>query len=629
MSAIAGIFHRDGRMVSPKQIQLIQQALSHRGPDGISSMTMQNTAFIHCMFHDTPESLLEQLPAKSLNGQLHITWSGRLDNREELHHQTEYKKPLSQTTDSDLVLAAYEKWNTDCVGHLLGDFAFAIWAPQEQKLFCARDHMGVKPFYYFLNHSTFAFSSEIKGIRAGKIPDGGINEDRIADYLTYVVTDTESTFYRNIFRLPPGHFLIIGKASKHLSCYWKPHPQELPRLRSRDYEERFSEIFKEATRCRLRSAFPVGSFLSGGIDSSSIVCMAAGPLRNAYSGQLHTYSGIFNTIKRCDEREFFTRIIKRYNTISSHVTLADTIDPKIAYDSMIASAGEPFWAPHFFMPWHLMEQAGDQGVRILLDGHDGDSVVSHGLGLFPELLSQGKYLRLLKECRATANNASSFRKTLRLVLKIVAARAVYTFSQISPAFMKLRHIESQLDVLSPDFRRKNEISDRLLSRMPLDTHLGMTESLRHPLSLCHPFQSDALEFFDNQSIQRKIICRYPFFDKRLIEFCIALPSEQKRANGYNRSIMRRSLQEIIPSAITLRKSKTDFMPNLIHSFTVTNPDWIQFNIDRISDHAYNYINRRKLLQTVSSFHNAPHQSSLNDLGFILRSISLTSWLDNQ
>lgn len=624
MNAISGIFHRNNQPVSSSQLEGMSTALRHRGPDGISSVTSCNVGLVSYMLHDTPESLFEKLPATCNDKRLLITWSGRIDNREDLKAKTGWKHQLSKTTDSDLILAAYKKWGHDCAEHLLGDYAIAIWDNSTKELFCIRDHMGVKPFYYILNKSFFFFSSEIKGLKVQPSNDGGINEDRIADFLTGITSDTQSTFYNNILRLPPGHHLTIGSEESTLSCYWKPHPSKHSCRNNHEYEEQFYSIFKEATRCRLRSAFPVGSFLSGGLDSSSIVCMATGPLRNHYKGQFHTFSGIFDKITECDERKYFHSILDRYD-ILPHCLYGDGIDPGNAYDQISISEDEPFWAPHFFMAWQLIKQANRNGVRVLLDGHDGDSAVSHGYGLLPELLIQGHFLRLFQECRVTGNS-TSLKKTIRFFLSVFKERALYKTSCFLP-FLQTNNLAEMTSNLSLPFQKHNNIKDRLITAKAKDTDDGMTEYTRHKLAISHPRQQEALEFYDNQCAKHKMTSRYPFFDKRLIEFCLALPAEQKRANGYNRRIMRESLKTILPPAIAKRKTKTDFMPNMVHSFAISNRKWLQFNIDRIPNHAYNYVNREKLHQVYDSFTKEPQKVSLFDLGFLLRSISLALWLD--
>lgn len=627
MSGIGGIFHRTAQPVERKHLEKMASALSHRGIDGVSFFTASNVCFFHCMFHDTPESLFEKLPATSTDNKLAITWHGRIDNRDELKDKTNWEQPLANTSDSDLILAAYNKWGTDCVRFLLGDFAFAIWDYSEQKLFCARDHMGIKPFYYILTDELFAFSSEIKGLLALPINPGGFNENRIADYLTCVVTENESTFYNNIFRLPPGHSLEIKENKSRTNCYWKPHPAQLSCADNKAYEEQFYTIFEDATRCRLRSAFPVGSFLSGGLDSSSIVCMTSGPLRDQLSGSLHTFSGVFEKLAQCDERKFFQSILDRYEVIP-HTLYADKIDPSIAYNQISRSEDEPFWAPHVFMGWELMAMARKEGVRILLDGHDGDSAVSHGSGLLPELLLQRKWFDLLRECYLIGNTPS-LKRTLRIFFQTFRHCILHRTSPFIPLSFQPDHFVKTLTRLNPSFTKLNAIRARLLKAETERPNDGQKEHEHHMRAITQPLHPLALELLERQCIQHNLIGRYPFFDKRLIEFCLALPARQKRSNGYNRYIVRRSLNSILPPPISGRKSKTNFSPNMAHIFSTTGKQWLKVNIDNLSEQSYNYLNKEELFRVRNSFFKEPTKVSLLDLGFLLRSVSLSQWIKSQ
>ncbi len=625
MSGIGGIFNREQRELDPQQLSAMGKALAHRGPDGITVRSVQYAGLLHCMLHDTPESLFESLPAQSPEGRLLITRHGRIDNRDELRDALSWTRPLSTTADSALILAAYEKWGRDCVHHLLGDFSFAIVDSARRTVFCARDHMGIKPFYYFLNSSVFAFASEIKGLFAVQGCDTAINEDRIADYLSCVITENSSTFYTNIFRLPPGHFLEVTPEKQFIEQYWQPHPVKLHCANDTEYREQFHDIFQEAVRCRLRSAYPVGSLLSGGLDSSSIVCMAAGPLQKQLPGPLHTFSGVFDTITECDEREYFQEIIKRYEVIP-HSVPVDEIDPGIAYDATFHSSDEPFFGPHLFMIRELAILAAKKGVRVLLDGHDGDSAISHGTGVLSEYLLQGHWFRLAQECRAIGNH--SFRKSLRMFLKVVKATVSCRITPFFPGGVLPGEIPERLSNLNPSFIRQNAIRDRLLLAAASKPRFGQDAFSHHRNTIMQPLHSIALELLEGLCICNNIISRYPFFDKRVIEFCLSLPSEMKFHNGYNRHIIRTSLNNVLPERICTRRDKTNFAASLTTAFSIPRSKWFSFQVDNLYEPTYNYLNKGKFLELCCQFSDTPSQVTLPDFGFLLRCINLSQWLQS-
>ena len=299
--------------------------LAHRGPDGADIWVDGCVGLGHRMLWTTPESLIEKLPLVNERGDLVITADARIDNRDELIAALQTNnRPADKITDSDLILAAYEKWGEDCPQHLLGDFAFAIWDERKQILFCARDHFGVKPFYYYYSNQTFIFASETKALLSIDEVPHQVNEVRIGDYLTSMLEDKSITSYQGVLRLPPAHSITLTQQGNlQLRCYWTLELSEELRLNSdEEYAEAFRKVFTEAVRCRLRTAFPIGSHLSGGLDSSSICCIARKLLEESNS-QLHTFSNIFDDVPGSDERSFIEAVLEQGDFIP-HFTHADS-----------------------------------------------------------------------------------------------------------------------------------------------------------------------------------------------------------------------------------------------------------------------------------------------------------------
>lgn len=248
--------------------------LAHRGTDGMGLWCEGPVGLGHRMRWTTPESLHETLPFSRPSEKRAITADARLDNRDELSASLNVSDRA--VSDSTLILLAYDRWGDACPERLLGDFAFVIWDGRREALLCARDPMGVKPLYYHHQpNRLFAFASEIKALLClAEIPRR-LNEQRVADYLVPILEDMEATFFRDIVRLPPGHRLLLDSRGLALQRYWSLDPAREVRLDSDEaYAEAFRTLFTDAVRARLRSAYPVGSLLSGGLDSSSITCAA-------------------------------------------------------------------------------------------------------------------------------------------------------------------------------------------------------------------------------------------------------------------------------------------------------------------------------------------------------------------
>jgi len=276
MSGIVGIFERKGARAERALIQALTHSLAFRGPDGREVWVDGPTGFGHTTLRTTRESLMERQPA-NLEGKFWITADVRLDCRDELRKELENEARKVQRTapDSELILHAYAAWGQDCVRHLRGDFAFAIWDTHRQILFCARDHFGVKPFYYAETPDFFLFSNTLNCVRLHpRIPDE-LNESALADFLLFGLNcDTATTTFRAIRRLPPAHSLTVSSDELRTERYWKAPTDGRIRYRhSDDYVEHFQILLQAAVADRMRTD-RVGILLSGGLDSGAIAATA-------------------------------------------------------------------------------------------------------------------------------------------------------------------------------------------------------------------------------------------------------------------------------------------------------------------------------------------------------------------
>ncbi|MFH2124844.1 MAG: asparagine synthase (glutamine-hydrolyzing) [Pseudomonadota bacterium] len=624
MGGIAGIIHFDKKPVDHILLEGMASTIAHRGPDGISCHISKHIGLCQLTSHVTPESPHEAYYASPFDKKYFIVFHGRLDNRTDLYSYTEQKRPLEKVPDSQLVLAAYKKSGAQCVEKLLGDFAFAIWDDNEQTLFCGRDHMGVKPFFYIHTGSFFAFASEIKGIFALPGTQKVINHEKIADFIVCLTTENKSTFYKKIFKLPPAHCLTVRNSVVKIKKYWHLEPANLQIKNSQEYQEAFFDIFQEATRVRLRSSSPVGAYLSGGIDSAAIVCMAAGKLDHLFPGKLNTFTGIFDQIPECDERPYFQPILDQY-AIHPHYVHADELYPGKAFDSVMNYEDEPFFAPHFFMSWHLLHQIKKCGVKVLLDGHDGDAAVSYGHGLLPQLAMQGKLIRLYREFTIDPNSTvkRSSLGILRLYRDILARKL--------PFYLYKSHTHAQflknLNFLTTAYRGESGIKNRMNTLLKELPEPCQSEEKYHKLNISQPFHPLALEFLERSASRFGVEQRFPFFDIRLISFCLALPAEQKFKDGYNRSIVRQSLKSILPDTIRHRKKKTSFAKNLIDAFVVRDREWLSLSVDQFPSEIYSMIDKNEVQHAYNECLINDNKLSFITLCQILQTVALSKWLN--
>ena len=559
MSGIVGIYFLDGRPVNRAELQGMVDILAHRGPDGAGMWHKGPVGLGHRMLHTTPESLHETLPWANRTDDLVITADARIDNREELMAVLGYSGvEANEIADSQLILAAYEKWGEDCPGKLLGDFAFAIWDRRKQLLFCARDHIGVKPFYYY--HSPgqgFIFASEIKAILTQPEVPRQLNENRVADFLALELEDKSTTFYYDIYRLPPGHILTVGQGGIKLKSYWSLDPCRELRLSSDDeYAAAFGDIFTEAVRCRLRSAFPVGSHLSGGLDSSSIVCVARQLLSSSGAQPLHTFSLIFEDFPQCDERPFINAVLAP-GGVEPHLLPADGFNPLGEIEKMLWHIDEPLWAPDLSMDWEINRAANRQGVRVLFSGSNGDAIVSYGFEYLIELLRRGRLLALLQEAVSVA------RRTNLGLWEILKTHVLLPLTP-EPLRQVLRRVKHGPGIIHPDLARRTGLHKRSQALKLTPPRLALPSRIPHWRILMSGFESLGLELYNMAAAAFAVEMRFPYYDRRLMEFCLALPPEQKLNQGWNRIIVRRGLAHCLPEKVRWREWKTLLMPSVVH-----------------------------------------------------------------
>ena len=232
-----------------------------------------------------------------------------------------------------------------------------------------------------------------------------MNEKRVAEYLLFIDEEKTDTFYKDILRLAPGNCIQIERGKVSSKTYWSLDPSKELKLSSDvEYTEAFHDLFSKSVQCRLRSAFSLGSMLSGGLDSSSIVCTARQLLLQNGKGNLHTFSGIFDKVKECDERHYIEAVLSQGDLIP-HFYHTDSMNPLSNLRKMLHHEEEPFHAPHLYMSWGLYEIAKGLDIRVMLDGTDGDTTLAHSLIYLTELTRKMQWGTLYKEIKGLSEKS--------------------------------------------------------------------------------------------------------------------------------------------------------------------------------------------------------------------------------
>ena len=576
MSGIAGIIRFDDKPIDLIELNAMNKSLSVRGPDTSDIWHKGTCGMAHTMLWTTPESLNEKLPLVDHESGLVITSDARVDNRNELINQLGIDKSRAKTfSDSEIILLAYKKWHEDCPKKIIGDFSFAIWDIHKHKLFCARDHMGVKPFYYFYCHDFIAFASEIKALHCLTEISKDTNQTRIIDYMMFVTGAEGETFYRDIKKLPASNSLTVSRAAFNISRYFTFDSEYELNLKSdNDYVEAFKEIFTGVVKEQLRSAYPVGTALSGGLDSSSISVLSRNIHQQTTAKPIHTFSAVFPDLpaeqfKKSDERRYMDAVINQADGIIPHFINASKYGPYDDIDATMKRYDGIAPPINRYIEDAMYRAARKQEVRVMLEGYDGDTAISYGVSRLGELGHKGKILSLIKEYRLLQYRYESrFSMRSLLVDYVVKPR-------LSPKVIRYiqtlkgtkQHNQLAFPMLHPNIKRNINYDHAKHLMRGYDPLEYVNARTVHARGISWSAWELTHEWKDIDAATYSLEARYPFWDRRLMKFCLAIPSDQKLKNGWTRSILRRGMDGILPDIVRTRVSKGNLAPNVMKKFS--------------------------------------------------------------
>jgi asparagine synthase (glutamine-hydrolysing) len=565
MSAIGGIFHRDGARVRTFSLEKILAAMPDRACDGGATWSEASLGFGHGVLDATPEPVAEKLPFVDRRTGFACVGDLRIDHRDDLGRQLGvHRSGESAVGDAELVLAAYDRWGIEAPARLRGAFAFAIWDPRRHEVFCARDHLGCKPFAYHLSRELFVFASEAEAVAAAPDVPRRLNEARIADFLIDELEgiDHTSSFFLDVQRLPPAHSLVVGRDAQRLSCYWRPDPtRELLLSSDHAYVERFRATLESAVAACSRSQLPVGVMVSGGVDSGVVAAAA-----DSLSGQPDGGSFV-NLSAVADEACLETRCIREttasLSSKSSFLELPSVRKNEKSIECAISKFSEPFDS-HLVMPSLLYQVARNQGVRVVLDGVDGDVVMSAGGMHIAHLLRRGRLLRASREARALCRVQHGEASWLRSV--VGASILAFVPDAARRARRRFRLSSGRVDdamvsgIINRDFARRVDLGSRL-DRLDRLKWFRASGDLRrdHADCLVHPYIAAALERYERVAVRFGIDLRHPLLNLEVVELCLSMPWHLKTRDGWTKYIARTSFAGELPKSVCWRRDFENVM----------------------------------------------------------------------
>ncbi|HMG83949.1 MAG TPA: asparagine synthase (glutamine-hydrolyzing), partial [Ferruginibacter sp.] len=564
MCGITGIvkqnqnFQTSDRLDILFQVRKMADAIQHRGPDGEGYWANEDgsVGFGHRRLTVIDLSEDAAQPMHYLD-KYTIVYNGEIYNYIELKEHL-HKKGYVFTTRSDIevILAAYDHWKENCMEHFDGMFAFAIWDEKEQTLFAARDRFGEKPFYYYADEVHFIFASEMKALWAVGVPKK-VDDKMLLNYITIGhlqnPADKAQTFFEDIRSLPAAHYLQLSKTTGKfiIRRYWDINTQAKITISESDAIEKLTSLLITSVKRRLRSDVDLGTSLSGGLDSSSILSFI-----NYLKGDTSatkTFSAVFPGFEK-DESPFIQSVVDKFHT--DNFKIEPTVDDLINdLEKVCYHQEEPFSSSSIYIQYKVFGLAKQNNIKVLLDGQGADETLAgyhkYYHWYLQQLATKGKFGQIHRERRSLAEKnitidwgmknymAAYFYPHTAVFLERKEYNKIIKSKDINPDFVASLHGREWEGIRKSSINKLNDI-------LYFNTmELGLEELLR---------------FADRNSMAHGTEVRLPFLNHRLVEFIFSLPPNFKIQDGWTKWILRKAMDKKLPNEIVWRKDKVGYEP---------------------------------------------------------------------
>ena len=548
MCGIAGILSSKGINFLTAKLPLMTNSISHRGPDGFGYWYSENKllALGHRRLSIIDLSENGSQPMHYLN-RYTITFNGEIYNYIELREILIFKGyKFKSNSDTEVILAAYDFYGIDCLQQFDGMFAFALYDKQSNKLFCARDRFGEKPFYYSFYNDDLYFASEMKALWAVDI-EKTKNETLLFNYLYHDLVENplnqEETFFSEIHKLKPGHYFIVDEQKKIVQKkYWELNINTKNDFNPQKASQIFKELFYNSVKKRLRSDVPVGSSLSGGLDSSSVVAAIS-----QYTTNNYTFSARFPGFSK-DEGVFINEVVSKFKTKHHNIEINEK---GILEDleKLIEHQEEPFQTGSIYAQWCVYREARKNGILVMLDGQGADEF----------LCGYDKDFKFyLKEIY---NNKILCQQFKRNLFTNQNYKVSLSYKDLSTMFFPdtFKFITQLKKRLLPPFNpgiNSEFFNAHKAKKSPFKEFNTLKEMLKYEMT--NQGLEKLLKFADRNSMAHSVEVRLPFLNHELVEFVLGLKSELILKNGWSKAILRDAMENELPNNIIRRKDKIGF-----------------------------------------------------------------------
>ncbi|MBD5448773.1 MAG: asparagine synthase (glutamine-hydrolyzing) [Lachnospiraceae bacterium] len=559
MCGIAGIINKKNTEVNKKEIQIMNTAMAHRGPDAEGVYIDGNIGLGHRRLSIVDLSESGNQPMFSHDRKFVLIFNGEIYNFIEIKEQLSKKGAKFLTeTDTEVIIEAYRFWGINCTKKFNGMWSFALYDTEERLVFLSRDRFGIKPLYIYESENEFIFASEIKCITAIRPEQKKVDITQIARYLAGYQEDMdEHTFYENIHNFPKSHSMLyhLDTDTCEYYKYWEINVSKFKKKwKCNNPYQKFLELLEDSIRIRLRADVKVGASLSGGLDSSTIV----GIISKKFHTKIHTFSSIYKE-KNCNEKEFIDCMNQYANTIPHYIypdhsgNIIQDIEDMLYYHDGPCHSASPYSG-------YCVYRGVGNHVKVLLDGQGADELFGGYLFFY-----EAKLKELLRQ--------DNWRTKIKAVNLILSIRKVYPEIAMTLTDKSLREILGTRGYQILKKKRRVNVQEQQSAEIKyrkgfakIDLKIGLKDNdsilneLDKELNLQFQYMMlpRILHDVDRNSMARSLEVRLPFLDYRLVEFSYTLSDEDKIRGSFTKYIMRTSCRKYLPEKVCNRRNKMGF-----------------------------------------------------------------------
>ena len=552
LSAFAVVYERSSTPLEPGVLERAMERLKHRGPDGSDVLQAGNAALGHWHFWTTPEEVGERQPLEVKGLPFKIVFDGRLDNRADLLGALNLNHAdVNRISDAALTLRAYDRWGKDCFARFIGEYALAILDEARRELVCARDALGDRSLFYASRGTRLVVASEPWAVAGADGSAEELNENAVAHYFALKANEGGQTLFKNVYELPPAHAMTVSASGIHSWRYWQPDPAVKLRGKSdREYAEGFLPLLEESIRCRLRSNYVPALLMSGGLDSTSVACLAS---RMFAPNPLATLSYVFDELPECDERRYI-ELVKAQAGIRSIQVPCDDLWPYKNLQDWPRNPNQPDGNTYRMVIERTYQHARQAGLRVLLTGTYGDELYDGDEDWLSDLLAEGRLRDAAREIRLHLRYAGLGRTWESAYLRRAALRVLQTVpggkQLLGPVLnrRRTRHKRTSPAWLTP-FSASNLSADQ--------SQLDPAFELRASLLGIMTAEDCVIETYYTSRYGLEL--RHPYRDRRLVEYVLSLPAHQLYYHGQYKHVLRTAMQGILPEPIRVRSRPTTLL----------------------------------------------------------------------